>query len=71
MEIDLVIERPGKPLALVEIKSTTQVRNDHLSGLENFADSFPDAELFILSRDHNPKRFGRIDALPWFRFSEI
>jgi hypothetical protein len=56
---------------LVEIKSTTQVRNDHLSGLENFADSFPDAELFILSRDHNPKRFGRIDALPWFRFSEI
>ena len=71
VEIDLVIERPGKPLALVEIKSTTQVRNDHLSGLENFADSFPDAELFILSRDHNPKRFGRIDALPWFRFSEI
>ncbi len=71
VEIDLVIERPGKPLALVEIKSTTQVRNDHLSGLENFADSFPDAELFILSRDHNPKRFGRISALPWFRFSEI
>ena len=71
VEIDLVIERPGKPLALVEIKSTTQVRNNHLSGLENFADSFPDAELFILSRDHNPKRFGRIDALPWFRFSEI
>jgi len=71
VEIDLVIERPGKPLALVEIKSTTQVRNDHLSGLENFADSFPDAELFILSRDHNLKRFGRIHALPWFRFSEI
>ena len=71
VEIDLVIERPGKPLALVEIKSTTQVRNDHLSGLENFADSFPDAELFILSRDHNLKRFGRIHALPWFRFTEI
>jgi predicted AAA+ superfamily ATPase len=71
VEIDLVIERPGKPLALVEIKSTTQVRNDHLLGLENFADSFPDAELFILSRDHNPKRFGLISALPWFRFSEI
>jgi predicted AAA+ superfamily ATPase len=71
VEVDLVIERPGRPLALVEIKSTPQLREDHLTGLLNFADDFPEAELYILSRDSNAKRFGRIVALPSSRFSEI
>ena len=71
VEIDLVIERPGRPLALVEIKSTQILREDHLTSLENFAADFPDAELFVLSRDTHPKRYGRIAALPWSRFSEI
>ena len=70
-EIDLVIERPGRPLALVEIKSTELVREDHLRGLENFASDFADADLFLLSRDTKPKSFGRINALPWQRFVEI
>jgi predicted AAA+ superfamily ATPase len=71
VEIDLVVERPGRPLALVEIKSTEHVREDHLSGLENFSRDFCDAELFLLSRDPHPKRFGRINALPWQRYIEI
>ena len=71
VEIDLVIERPGRPLALVEIKSTENVREDHLTGLENFQKDFPDAELFLLSRDHNAKKFGRIWVWPWQRFGEI
>jgi predicted AAA+ superfamily ATPase len=70
-EIDLVIERPGRPLALVEIKSTELVREDHLRGLENFASDFADADLYLLSRDTKPKSFGRINALPWQRFVEI
>jgi predicted AAA+ superfamily ATPase len=71
VEIDLVVERPGRPLALVEIKSTDRVREDHLSGLQNFAEDFKEAELFLLSRDPYPKRFGRINALPWERYVEI
>lgn len=70
-EIDLVVERPGRPLALVEIKSTERVREDHLRGLENFAPDFPDADLYLLSRDPNSMRFGRINALPWQRYLEI
>jgi len=70
-EIDLVIERPGRPIALVEIKSTELVRKDHLRGLENFASDFADADLYLLSRDTKPKIFGRINALPWQRFVEI
>jgi predicted AAA+ superfamily ATPase len=71
VEIDLVIERPGRPIALVEIKSTEHVREDHLSGLGNFATDFPDAELYLLSRDPHPKRFERINVLPWSRYTEI
>ncbi|NBX18837.1 MAG: ATP-binding protein [Proteobacteria bacterium] len=71
VEVDLIIERQARPLALVEIKSTETVREDHLSGLENFQKDFPDAELFLLSRDPNAKKFGRILALPWSRFAEI
>ena len=65
LEIDLVLSRPGKPLALVEIKSTAQVREDHVAALRAFEGDFPEAELYLLSRDPHPQRFGRIQALPW------
>lgn len=64
-EIDLVLQRPGRPLALVEIKSTTQVREDHTTALRALLPDFPDAEAFLLSRDPNPQRLGPILALPW------
>lgn len=65
IEIDLVIDRPGRPPALVEIKSTTSATQDDIRALELFADDFPDSDLFLLSRDKNPQRFGRIRALHW------
>lgn len=65
LEIDLVLQRPGRPLALVEIKSTHQVREEHASALTAFMEDFPDADGFLLSRDPRPQRFGRIQALPW------
>ena len=64
-EVDLVIERPGRPLALVEIKSTDAVREDHCNGLRHFEKDFPDADFFCISRDPREKRFGRIKAIPW------
>jgi predicted AAA+ superfamily ATPase len=69
-EIDLVIERPGRALALVEIKSTEAVREDHCSGLKHFQKDFPDAEFFCVSRDQREKRFGAIKAIPWQRALE-
>lgn len=65
LEVDLVIQRPGRPLALVEIKSTSEVRGDHVAALSTFQKDFPGADFFVLSRDPNPKRFGSIRALPW------
>lgn len=65
IEIDLVIDRPGRSPALVEIKSTTMVTQDDIRALELFADDFPDSDLFLFSRDKKPQRFGRIRALHW------
>ena len=69
-EIDLVIERPGRSLALVEIKSTDAVREDHATGLKHFQSDFPDADFFCVSRDTREKRFGSIKAIPWQRALE-
>jgi len=64
-EIDLVVQRPGLPLALVEIKSTARITGEDARALKLFLDDFPEAEFYLLSRDPTPQKFGRITALPW------
>jgi predicted AAA+ superfamily ATPase len=64
-EIDLVVERPGKSLAIIEIKSTDQVREDMLRRLAHFQKDFPKASFFCFSNDPIEKKFGKISALPW------
>ncbi len=64
-EIDVVVERPGKPLALIEIKSTHQVRQDMLRRLAHFQKDFPKASFYCFSNDPIEKKFGKISALPW------
>lgn len=66
VEIDLVITRPGKPLALIEIKSSKTAKSEHVSVLEQFLGDFPDAEFFLWSQDPKKQRFGKILALPWW-----
>lgn len=64
-EIDLIVERPGLPLALVEIKSTERVDERHTRSLENFKKSFPHAKYFCLSQDPLERKIGSVAALPW------
>lgn len=64
-EIDLIIERPGMPIALVEIKSTDRVRQKDIRTLERFHKDFAKAEAFCLSRDPVAKKIGSINVLPW------
>jgi predicted AAA+ superfamily ATPase len=64
-EIDLLIERPGKPLALVEIKSADEVSPRHIRTLERFAKEMSDVEAFCLSRDPQPRRVDSVQVLPW------
>lgn len=64
-EIDLIIERPGLPTALIEIKSSENVDERDTRTLERFLPDFKKSELFCLSRDPHPKKIGNVRLLPW------
>jgi len=64
-EIDLIVERPGQPAALVEIKSTDRVEARHVRDLHRFLPDFPGAMPLCLSRDPLRRQLGDVLALPW------
>lgn len=64
-EIDLVIERPGMPIALVEIKSTKKVDDRDLTHLKKFLPDFKGANAFCLSQDPIERTTSNIQCLPW------
>ena len=65
VEVDLVVKRPGKALALIEIKSAQTLTDDHFRSLNHFVSDFPDADFFLWSRDPRPQQRGRIKAVDW------
>lgn len=64
-EIDLIVERPGMPKALVEIKSTDRVGERDAAALNRFLPDLGPAEAFCLSRDSIEKKIGESWCLPW------
>lgn len=64
-EVDLMIERPGKQLVIIEIKSSQQIQKRHLSSLLAMKKTFPQAELFCLSQDPVIQDFDGLKAVPW------
>jgi uncharacterized protein len=58
-EIDLVIDRPGAPVALVEIKSSTNVGEEECAPVNAFMEVIPEAAAFCISRDPHRKRIGK------------
>ena len=64
-EIDLIVERPGRKTILIEIKSTTTMREDHVSTLRKFLPDFKNSEGICLSRDRTVQKFGDVTCLPW------
>lgn len=64
MEIDLVVERPGQPLLLIEIKSSRQVREEDLKTLAVVAKDLG-GEAICLSNDLLPKTINDVQVLPW------
>lgn len=66
LEIDLIIERPGKPIALIEIKSKDRVSESDSKAMELLADDLgKKTDRFLLSRDPLESRFGKTRALHW------
>lgn len=66
IEIDLVIERPGKPLLLVEIKSKIKVSEEDAFALETIGKDLDlNSERYLLSRDPLKHRYGKTSAMLW------
>jgi len=64
-EIDLVIDRPGKPLVLLEIKSTDHVTDQDISTLARFKKDIPHCEAYCLSLDPHSKKIGTVHCFLW------
>ncbi len=70
-EIDLIIERPNKTIALVEIKSTDKIEERHLKHLKHFKKDFPDAELICVCNEKILRKSNGIMVTPWQRAFKI
>jgi len=66
-EIDLIVERPGKKRALIEIKSKDRVTEDDLRHIVSLAADIANSESFCFSRDPYPKVINQVSCLPWER----
>ncbi len=67
IEIDLVVERPGKPLLCVEIKSSNNVSEKDLSQFLRLTRDIEGCEAICLSQDRFPKQIENVTVLPWQR----
>lgn len=64
-EVDLVVERPGMPPLLVEIKSSDFVGAAELKSFAKIAKDFGSCECLCLCRDKTARKIGNILILPW------
>lgn len=65
VEIDLIVKRPNKPFALVEVKSAKEVREDHLRHFRKLGKDFKNAECFCACREKLPRRVDNVLVAPW------
>jgi len=64
-EIDLIIEKGRKVVALVEIKSNDSVSQADVKTLQRFSKDFRGAKLYILSLDPRAKKIDGINCMFW------
>jgi len=64
-EVDLIVDRPGKPHLFIEIKSSTQVLSENLKILRQLAQDFEHCEAVCFSRDTYVKELDGITVYPW------
>ena len=65
VEIDLVIERPGLPTALIEIKSSERVDERDVRHLARFTGDFPEPLALCISRDPTRLQVGDVLCVHW------
>src|SRR5205085_238756 len=65
VEVDLVVERPGKPLLCIEIKSSDNINGSDVGGFKRLTSEIPNCEAIVLSQDRFLKKFDHVTCIPW------
>ncbi len=65
VEVDIIIERPGKNTLYIEIKSTDSIQENMLTYFKKITGSVKDIEAICLSNDPYAKKFDHVLAIPW------
>lgn len=65
VEADLVVERPGKPLLCIEIKSTDTINESNIRAFSNLTKDNADCEAIVLSQDPYVKKYAHVTCYPW------
>ncbi len=65
VEIDLIVERPGKPLLCIEIKSSEEINREKISSFISITKDIKNCEAVCISNDEYQKKIDHVLALPW------
>ncbi len=67
-EVDLLLENKGKLIAAVEIKSSTKVSRENLSGLKSFSEEYPQVPSYVVARVPEAYELDFVSVLPWEKY---
>lgn len=65
VEVDLVVERPGKPILCIEIKSSESIEERDISPFIKLTRDIPNCEAIVLSQDRFTKKFDHVTCYTW------
>ena len=65
VEVDLVVERPGKQLLCIEIKSSDDINATDIAAFSKITKDIPDCEAIVLSQDRFMKKFDHVTCYSW------
>ena len=65
VEVDLVVERPGKKLLCIEIKSFDAIKDTDISSFGKITKNIEECEAIVLSQDRFAKQFDHVTCYPW------
>lgn len=70
LEVDLVVERPGQRLLLIEIKSSRSLHESDLSRYRKIRDDLSPCDFWFATQEETPRRIDGFEILPWHEVLE-
>ena len=65
VEIDLIVDRPGKKTLCIEIKSSSFITKGDVRNLNRLGPDIPNSLLYCLSRDPHEKKIQNVHCMEW------